>query len=131
MRQTKEDQQLFYQKNWGHLRDLELDGMNFTNNRKNPEFIEELRLSGQRYASRAGNRILLPLHFLNPSTYDLPNDSNRKLPLEIQRGRTYKETFSFILPAGFEPESVPENASISNEFGTFSTQIHVLEEKGL
>ena len=130
MRQSEEDQQLYYKNSWGHLRNLELREMNFTNNRVDPEFIEKLALSGERYASKAGNRILLPLHFLNPSTHDLPNDSNRRLPIEIQRGRTYQESFEFILPTGFEPESIPESVSIENEFGSFSTRIEVVEKEG-
>lgn len=130
MRQTEKDQHLYYKNNWGHLRNLEIQELSFTNKRQEPEFLEELKVTGQRYAARAGERILLPLHFLEPASYDLSNNPDRKLPIEIQRGLTYNDIFEFVLPKGFAVESLPESLSIENEYGIFHTTVQKTENNG-
>ena len=130
MREPEKEQHLYYKESWSHLRNLDLQKINFINNRKEPEFVEELSFIGERFASQAGNRILLPLHLFSPSTYDLPNNPNRRFPLEITRGRTYRETFEFILPEGFEVESLPEDVKIENQYGLFSIDITQLTTEG-
>ena len=129
-REQGKDQVIYYKKKWGHLKDLDLQNMRFTNKREIQEFTEELNLTGKRYVSKAGNSLLLPLNFFIPDLYDLPRNENRKRPLQIARGRTYKDTFQFILPTGFDTESIPENAKIENDFGAFELSLQVKDHEG-
>lgn len=123
----EKNQMLYYQKSWGHLKNLNIDEMKFVNDREKQEFTEELVLTGKRFSSKAGDRLLLPLHFLSPRYYTLPRRESRKLPLEISRGRTDKDTFRFVLPQGFETESIPKSGKTESEFGSFEV-LFSLEE---
>lgn len=126
MRESERDQQLYYKKNWSHIRNLVLQKINFTNDRREPEFTEELIFTGERFASLAGNRILLPIHLFAPPTYNLSSSSDRVFPLEIARGRTYDETFVYIIPEGFQVESLPENVDLKNQFGVFNITVDLI-----
>jgi len=118
VRNQKEDhQKIFYSENWGHLKNLEFSKIAFENNRDSVVFIEKLEVKGAKLASKAGNRLLLPVNFLQAKSYDLPRNESRKLPLIIERGETYKDKFQFKLPEGYEIESIPDPVNIENEFG--------------
>ncbi|GHA26714.1 hypothetical protein GCM10007103_05120 [Salinimicrobium marinum] len=129
-RQTEKDQTLYYKRNWGHFKNMNLEEMAFTNDRDDQEFTEDLKFSGDRFTSKAGNRLLLPLNFLIPETYNLPRNEKRKLPLEISRGRTFEDTFEYLLPAGFEPESIPEYTFLETDFGTFELSVVIKAKEG-
>ncbi|GAB2766225.1 DUF3857 domain-containing protein [Salinimicrobium soli] len=119
---SEKDQVLYYKKNWGHLKGLDVEKVTYYNDKDQKEFTEELQLSGQKLSSKAGNILLLPLNFLPLKTYRLPHKEKRNFPIEISRGRTYIDTFQYILPEGFVAESVPENVLIENRFGSFEIQ---------
>lgn len=129
-REKETDKVLFYKRRWGHLQNLDVQKMNFENNRNDGEFIENFILTGQKYATKAGKRFLIPVNFFQTETYNLERYSERKYPFEIKRGSSYEDTFEFVLPAGFEIESIPETAFIDNEFGKFELQVQILEEEG-
>lgn len=130
MRETREKQVLYYKNEWGHLQSLDVKEINFNNNRKEGEFTEEVTLSGKKLASKAGNRLLLPTNFFSAETYNVPRNSDRKMELEIKRGFTYRDTFEFILPKGFDTESIPEKEDIGNEFGKYSVSVQETEKEG-
>lgn len=128
MRQKEQDQVLYYKQNWGHLKNMSFDSISFDNDRLGQQFTENLTFSGDRFTSKAGNRLLLPVNFLNPMTYNLPRTENRKLPIEMSRGRSFKDTFQFLLPQGFKTESIPENIVLESEFGRYEMAVQ-LEER--
>lgn len=115
--QKEDHQKIYYRENWGHLKELEFSKIAFENNRDSIVFTEKLEVKGTKLASKAGNRLLLPVNFLQAKTFSLPRNESRKLPLVIERGETYKDHFQFKLPAGYKIESIPEPVTIENEFG--------------
>ena len=118
IRNQKEDhQKIYYRENWGHLKELKFDKIAFENNRDSIVFTEKLEVKGAKLASKAGNRLLLPVNFLRSKTFNLPRNESRKLPLVIERGETYKDHFQFKLPVGYKIESIPEPIHIENDFG--------------
>ncbi|PKD15794.1 hypothetical protein APR41_10905 [Salegentibacter salinarum] len=118
--QKLDHQKIYYRENWGHLKELEIGKIAFVNNRESVIFTENLEIKGTKFASKAGNRLLLPLNFLPAKSFNLPRNESRKLPLVIDRGETYKDNFQFKLPAGFKIESIPEPVVIENDFGKLS-----------
>jgi len=107
---------------------LEFKNITFKNDRDSVIFSENLEISGLRLASKAGNRLILPLNFLRVNTLNLPRNESRKLPLIIERGQTYKDTFQFKLPAGFKVESIPEEVVIENDFGKLKVKTSLTEK---
>ncbi|WP_037373705.1 DUF3857 domain-containing protein [Salinimicrobium xinjiangense] len=126
----EKDQVLFYKKHWGHLKNLNLEKPAFQNDREEHEFTETLKFSGEKYTSKAGSRILLPLNFLKIDTYSISGREGRKLPIKIGRGITEADTFEFSLPDGFELEALPEAVTINSEFGSFYIAPQFLEKDG-
>ncbi|WP_037316182.1 DUF3857 domain-containing protein [Salegentibacter sp. Hel_I_6] len=116
----EEHQKIFYRENWGHLKELEFSKIAFENNRDSIVFTENLEIKGNKLASKAGKRLLLPVNFLQAKTFNLPRNENRILPLVIERGETFKDAFKFQLPKGYIVESIPEPVNIENEFGNFT-----------
>lgn len=127
---TEKDQILFYKKSWGHLKSLDIQKPMYTNDRENHQFTEELNFSGEKYTSKAGSRLLLPLNFLKIDTYSISGREGRKLPLKIGRGITEVDHFEFQLPEGFEPEALPEAVEVESEFGRFTITPKFLEKEG-
>lgn len=127
---TEKDQILYYQKQWGHLKSLNLEKPQFLNDREKHQFTEILSLTGEKYPSKAGNRLLMPLNFLTVETYSIPDRDGRQLPIKISRGTTTLDVFDFELPAGFEPEAIPEAVKIESEFGKFSFDPKLVEIEG-
>jgi len=125
--EKEEHQKIYYRENWGHLKDLKFKNMAFKNNKDSILFSENLEISGQRLATKAGNRLILPLNFLWVKTFNLPRNEYRTLPLVIERGKTYKDTFLFKLPENFKVESIPEEVLIENAFGKLSVKTSVAE----
>jgi transglutaminase-like putative cysteine protease len=118
IRNLKEDhQKIYYREKWGHLKELEIAEIVFENDRDSVVFTENLKIKGVKLASKAGNRLLLPLDFLPAKFFSLPRNQARKLPLVIQRGKTYKDVFQYKIPEKFKIESIPDPLSIENEFG--------------
>lgn len=130
-RKTKEEQELFYKDKWGHLQALEIKEISFDNNRKHREFSEEVILNGKRYTTSAGKSLLLPTNFFSVETFNVPRTNERKMDLEIQRGHTYRDTFEFTLPAGYEAESIPQEEKIENQFGNYKIAVQYNEDARL
>jgi transglutaminase-like putative cysteine protease len=126
-------QKIYYLEKWGRLKELKIEKIAFENNRDAVVFTENLEVKGVKLASKAGNRLLLPINFLPAKSLSLPRNESRKLPLVIERGGTFKDNFQFKLPAGFKVESIPEPVTIENDFGklTLKTSIAGIDETEL
>jgi hypothetical protein len=61
----------------------------------------------------------------------LPKKEERKFPLSISRGRTYRDTFEYVLPEGFVTESIPDDVLIENQFGRFEMRTSQQESNRL
>lgn len=130
MRETREKQILYYKNRWGHLQNLNVKDLIFENNRREGSFTEKVQFTGQKIASRAGSRLLLPVNFFTVPALNLPRSDERKLPFEIERGNTYKDVFEFYLPEGFSVESIPQEENVENQFGKISVSVQEKNEEG-
>ncbi len=128
-RETSQNQELYYKNNWYHLKDLDFEQISFDNDRTRQVFTENLSFKGNRMTSRAGDRILLPLNFIYPYTFNLPLAGERNHPLEISRGRSFEDTFEFFLPAGYAPESIPEGYTLKSDFGNFELTVNLKKKE--
>ncbi|MCM4159889.1 DUF3857 domain-containing protein [Antarcticibacterium flavum] len=127
-RQTREKQDMYYKNNWSHLKNLQVIDLKLENKRDIQQFSESIDLTGNNLVTKAGNRLLVPLNFLTPSLYSTPRSDFRKLPFEIARGATYKDTFIYALPENYEIEALPSPVKINSEFGNFSWSVKSIEK---
>ena len=122
-RQTIKNQELHYKNVWNHINTLNISKMEFKDNKDSIVFNEKIKVNSERYASRAGNRLLLQPNFFNrietaPTRYD-----NRLLPFELDRGFIDIDAYEIILPETLEVETLMNEVKISNKFGEYSASI--------
>ncbi len=122
-RQKREDQDLYYKKSWGHLSGTSIDGAEFTDDREKKEFHEKISIKGDRLVTKAGKNLLLSTNFLKIPVYEVTKVDSRTTKFEINRGKTYKDTFRFIIPEGYTIESLPEDEIVESKFGIYTVKI--------
>ena len=120
---NEKNQKEYYREEWPWIHNLDFNEINFVNDKREIEFREDLDFNGSRLAIKAGNRLLLPLSFIQKGSFSMEKDEDRKMPVKIGRGRSYEDEFIFVMPEGFDIESIPESEKISSEFGEYSINI--------
>ncbi len=117
----------------------------FTKNQEFPTFeIEKLDLSAadnaseadcdytlkvNRYATKAGKRLFVPLNLVNQMNRSLPKDNNRKQPVEFELEYEDKDEIIFQLPSSYKVESMPKGVEkITSPYGTYSVEITEKED---
>ncbi|WP_432412864.1 DUF3857 domain-containing protein [Rasiella sp. SM2506] len=124
---AKDDISMYYKRLWGHLNNLALGNIDFKNDKEKVLFTESLNFETDNYISKAGDKILLNPNIITRYK-DLPaTEENRKLPLEIRRGSTYRDQIEILLPEGYTIEAAFEPIEITSEFGTYKASVTSLE----
>ncbi|TRO64077.1 DUF3857 domain-containing protein [Christiangramia sabulilitoris] len=126
--QPEDRRKSFYQENWAHFQSLNFESIDFQNDKKNVEFIENLSFNADNFCSTAGERLLMPLNFINGFDLKVAKDKERKTEIIIKRGRTFQENFNYSLPVGYEVEALPESKLIKTEFGSISLEVSVVNK---
>ncbi|MCM4157193.1 DUF3857 domain-containing protein [Gramella sp. AN32] len=119
-RQTEKDQKSYFRNEWSNLQNIQFEKIEFENDRDNVVFTEQIDFTGSRLASKAGKRLLLSLNFVNNSSLILGKNDNRKYPVRMERGKTYKDHFEYVIPENYTIESIPESSEFNTEFGEFT-----------
>ena len=119
----------YYKEYWDNINNLEIIDYKFNNDKSSVEFIEDLNVQANNYASSTGERILFKPNIFNQNSYVPNRYRNRKLPLVLQRGYLDEDNFSISIPNGFEVEALPDNISIKNKFGEYLIEISVADNK--
>ncbi|RDK84247.1 DUF3857 domain-containing protein [Marinirhabdus gelatinilytica] len=126
---TKSDDVVMYYKNlWGHLNALSIGEVAFENNKDSIYFIENLTFSSNNYISKAGDRILLNPNIFNRNTFIPDDEENRKLPIQLRRGRTYNDEIEITLPDGYALEAIFDPIQVDSQFGAYTASIEKINE---
>lgn len=125
----EKERKQYYRGEWSSLQNLQLDDIQFRDDRKKIEIEEKIQLSGDRLAIKAGNRLLIPLNFIQQGSISVPKGKSRLRPFEIKRGKTFEDTFIFRLPDGFKIEALPENRLFVSDFGSIIFKVEASEEE--
>lgn len=118
---------MYYKEMWNHLDNLQIENIDFINNKDTVTFTENLTFSTTNYVSRAGDRFLFNPNVFNRTTYIPDVEEERKLPIYIRRGRTYKDEVEILLPDGYKIEAAFEPLLINSEFGTYKALIEEVD----
>lgn len=98
---------------------------------KIPEAIENLSMHSEKYASKTGTRLFIPLNMLNQRKSSPAKVENRKLPVVQTYSYHDKDSIVYTLPAGYITESVPKSKTITTEFGEYRSSCKVEENKAI
>ena len=81
-------------------------------------------LKVNRYATKAGKRLFVPLNLVNQMKRSLPKDENRKQPVEFELGYEDSDEIIFTLPSSYKIESLPKGVEkITSPYGSYSVEI--------
>ncbi|MDX1462759.1 MAG: DUF3857 domain-containing protein [Marinirhabdus sp.] len=117
------EQKLRYKHRFGHLNNLELGDIQLRNDKEQIVFEEQLNFRTTNYVVRAGDRVLFNPNIFNRYDYLPKPDSDRQLPIEIRRGKTYKDVIEIEVPSDFEVEAVFDPIHLQTDFGTYTASI--------
>lgn len=117
-----------YKEYWNSVNNLEIKTSDFSNDRDNIVFKEEVALEASNYATLSGNRMFFAPNAFDRDTY-IPNRyPNRTRSLVIDRGFVNENEFLIKLPENYKVEAIPNNISIVNEFGEYQFNMEYLVE---
>lgn len=85
-----------------------------------PCLVETLSLEGPAYGTRSGNRLFLPVGFLNGGSNYVPVSKERKTDFYIPYGYHDLDSLTFRLPESLEIEVMPPEVRLNRDFGTYS-----------
>lgn len=112
------------------LSDFTIQKLKLEQNKKRlPESSLTLELDIKQYLSKTGGRLFMPLNLMNKSTYVPKKLKERKFPIVKDYPYCDTDTIQYTLPENMIIENLPKAVSLETEFGKYSTQIEVNENK--
>ncbi|MEX0272856.1 MAG: DUF3857 domain-containing protein [Flavobacteriaceae bacterium] len=128
-KEKKEDQHSYYKREWGHINGLEIESVQYGNDRGKVQFFEEIKVKADNYANKSGNRFFVAPNAFAQNTFVPKRYRERKLPFEIVRGFEEEATLNMTLPDGFDIEAMPRPVTMESEFGLYEVAYDMPDEK--
>ncbi|MEZ4951990.1 MAG: DUF3857 and transglutaminase domain-containing protein [Saprospiraceae bacterium] len=101
-----------------------LDELSVSVSNDEPKAQLEYQATVQRYASKAGKRLFVPLNAVNPYSSPPPSNDERLHPVVVENGYSEKDSIVFHLPVGYHVESMPPTENIlENDIGKYSLKL--------
>lgn len=126
---TKKELNKYYKSTvWDYNNNLEVDNIKLSNNKEQIEFTENLDIKIEKFATVRDSSYLFKLNVFNRITGVPKKYRNRQQPIEVERGFTDKDEFTFTLPQGYKYTSLPEKRNITNKFGTYNIRFEKIDD---
>ncbi|UJH68231.1 DUF3857 domain-containing protein [Allomuricauda sp. SCSIO 65647] len=122
---NEKDIKEYYQQYWNNINNLNLVSYDFKNNEEDIEFVEEISISAEKYASHTDNKLLFVANALNNQQYVPPRYRSRHFPFEVQRGFLDEDKYSIELPEDYEIESAPSGINLDSKYGSYQLDFSV------
>ena len=114
---------------WKYNNNLEVNSVEFSNDRDSYVFTEKVKVDMINYASLNGSDYLLKVNAFDRNTYVPKRYRNRKLPLEIMRGYKDVSEYTYTVPEGFAIEMLPNPKVIESKFGKYEVTFSKIDEQ--
>lgn len=126
---TKKELNKYYKSTvWDYNNNLEVDNIKLSNNKEQIEFTENLDIKIEKFATVRDSSYLFKLNVFNRITGVPKKYRNRQQSIEVERGFTDKDEFTFTLPQGYKYTSLPEKRNITNKFGTYNIRFEKIDD---
>jgi len=94
-----------------------------------PVIRESLQIAVTDYAQVSGKRIFLNPDVLTRTTVKLTADDHRIFDIDFKDEYCHVDSIQIAVPAGYEPESIPEDLMLQSKFGAYETHLKIDGEK--
>lgn len=128
---TLRDQKLYLKEYWDYINNLSITNIVFDNDKDNIVFTEKANVTSSSYTTKSGKRFLFQPNAFNKVTSIPERYKNRTLDFEIERGFVDKDEFVIKIDPSLKIEAIPEDVSISNEYGNYQFSIEKKSENEL
>ncbi len=122
-----EDVKGYYKSIWSNINNLKIEKFNFEDDNDQVEFLENVTIAAENYATKSGQRLLFSINPFNKNNNIPKRYRSRTLPLKIERGFVDEDQYKIQIPDGYTIEAMPEAKNIENEFGSYSVTYKVDE----
>ena len=94
-----------------------------------PEIEETLSVTADHYATISGKRLFIEPNIMNKSGRKLKSGEERKYDIELDIEYFDTDKIEIEIPAGYKPESIPQDATIESKFGKYSATVKFDQNK--
>jgi len=106
------------------LANLEIVDFNYSQKKDViPTAYEYLNLKVNKYASKSGKRLFLPLNILNKQSYIPKKVKNRKSDIDLDFAYTDYDTVKYEIPEQYTVEYLPDTNHIVSPFGEYLSYV--------
>lgn len=128
-RKSETDQKDFYKTYFGNINNLVIKKMTFENDKDAIVFTENIQLESNQYATKNGNRLMVPVNAFNKFS-SIPNRyKSRKTPFHIERGFEDTDEIVVTLPKDCVVEAIPENIKLETKFGIYEVSYELKNDQ--
>ena len=118
----------YYRNYWDNLNRINLEKFNFTNNKDDVVFTEQVQLKAAKYLQKLGNDVILEVNPFNQKAFSAKSYKSRSNPFEIERG--YKDVDEYIFELGtYKVSDLPDDISINTKFGNYQLKFKLDETR--
>lgn len=90
-----------------------------------PQAVETMNLASPKYVTKTGTRLFIPMNILNQRKSAPDKVDNRKMPVDQEYSYHDKDSIVFLLPQGYQVETVPKSKTLSTEYGEYKSSVIV------
>lgn len=126
-RLSREEQIKRYKEEFDNINNLSIKKINFSNDKNNVLFTEDLELQAEGYAQNTGGKLMFALNAFDQNSYVPKKYKTREFPFEIERGYSNEDEIEITLPEGFSIEAKPNNNEVATEFGSYKIEFITAE----
>ncbi len=96
---------------------------------ENPSALLTIDFDAGNYASRAGDRLFVPLNHLSPLRIKLPTAKNRAYDVYFEYPMTEESDFYYEIPDAYEVEHLPEAQHLENNYISYQNHCELRDNK--
>jgi Domain of Unknown Function with PDB structure (DUF3857)/Transglutaminase-like superfamily len=102
----------------------EINSFNYKETQSSLPAVEEtLEIAVSNYATITGKRLFIIPNVMSRTHRKLPAVDERKFDIELKLEYKDLDTVEINLPPGYSPESMPQDVSVSSQFGKYSSSV--------
>ena len=119
-RRKSEDIDRIYKNEWSYVNGLGIDKYQFTDNKEDIVFTENLNISVPNYGTTIGSDMFFTVNLLTQTQYVPPRIINRTQVLAIPKSYTHRDALEIMISDKHQISAMPEDVIIQSEFGSYS-----------